>query len=237
MEALGDPIAPPDSRERPHAAGGPVDHLDLLAQASLAGVVSQLTNGLAHETRNSLNALAIHLEVLADKLREPGSEQVPAHLDKNLQAARTQIRRLDDTLRRFGEFAAGRSESSDLAALLSNAGALCAYHLRRSGAELIFDLPERVLLRGDPALLSQLAVEVVLFASAAGAGARTRFGATAASGIAAIRMEIDSERGGCDASEGLQALVARLGGRIVTGSGSFPAWEMSLPLARGERSG
>ncbi|HEY0840026.1 MAG TPA: histidine kinase dimerization/phospho-acceptor domain-containing protein, partial [Vulgatibacter sp.] len=183
MEALGDPIAPPDSHERPRAAGDLVDHLDLLAQASLAGAVSQLTNGLAHETRNSLNALAIHLEVLADKLREPGSDQVPANLEKNLQAARAQIRRLDDTLRRFGEFAAGRTESRDLAALFSNAASLCAYHLRRSGAELIFDLPEGVMLEGDPALLSQLAVEVVLHAAAAGAGARTRFGATATSGF------------------------------------------------------
>lgn len=237
MEALGDPIAPLDSHGRRNVGNDPSGNLDLLALASLARVVSQLTNGLAHETRNSLNALAIHLEVLSDKLREPGTEEIPAHLEKNLQAARTQIRRLDDTLRRFGEFTAGRTESRDLARLFANAQALCAYHLRRSGAELFFDLPEGVILEGDPALLSQLAVETLLFAAATGAVARARFVVTTAAGFAAIRVEVDSERGRAGVPEGLLALVARLGGSIVAATGPLQAWEMSLPLARGERSG
>jgi len=234
IEALGDPNAAHDERRRsdsgPATAGA-----DLLAQASLAGVVSQLTNGLAHETRNSLNALAIHLEVLADKLREPGTEKVPAHLEKNLQAARAQIRRLDDTVRRFGEFASGRTETRDLVRLFANAAELCAYHMRRTGTELVVDLPEDVVPQGDPAVLSQLAVEVVLLGARAMGGGRLRIEGRPDGDRLILRVAAGGDRGA--PPESIVALVGEVGGAVAACSGAQQGWELSLPLAKNGRSG
>ncbi|HWV39502.1 MAG TPA: hypothetical protein VN033_13615 [Vulgatibacter sp.] len=234
MEALGDPSASQDERRRPDAGRAAAGE-GLVAQASLAGIVSQLTGGLVHETRNSLNALAIHLEVLADKLREPGSGRVPSHLEKNLQAARTQIRRLDDTVRRFGEFAAGRTETRDPTRLFSNAGELCAYHLRRMGTDLVLDLPEGVVLRGEPAVLSQLAVEVVLRASSATGGGRVRIDGRSDGDRLVVRIALGDAP--VAPSEGLVALVRELGGGIAARGGAKQVWELTLPLARYGRSG
>lgn len=233
MEALGEPSAPPDEERRP--SGRVTPGRELLARASLAGVVSQLTNGLAHETRNSLNALAIHLEVLADKLREPGSETVPAHLEKNLQAARAQIRRLDDTMRRFGEFAAGRTEARDVAWLFSNAANLCAYHLRRTGTEVAIDVPEGAFPRGDPAVLSQLAVEVLLGASTVAGGRRLRIDGAFDGDRLDLRIALEGTR--FVPPEGVVTLAGALGGAVVAHGGSPLGWEMSLPLANRERPG
>lgn len=234
IEALGDPNAAQDERTRADS-GWASAGLDLLAQASFAGVVSQLTSGLAHETRNSLNALAIHLEVLADKLREPGTEKVPAHLEKNLQAARAQIRRLDDTVRRFGEFASGRTEARDPMTLFTNAAALCAYHMRRTGTELVIDLPEDVVPRGDPAVLSQLAVEVVLHGARATGGGRLRLEGGADGDRLVLLIAMGGDRGA--PPESIVALVGELGGAIAARSGAQQGWEMSLPLAKNGRSG
>jgi len=62
--------------------------------------------GLLHDARNPLNALAINLEVLTDKIRQ---SEAPATGEKNLKAMREQIRRVDSMLRRFGDFLAPRA--------------------------------------------------------------------------------------------------------------------------------
>ncbi|WP_223757352.1 histidine kinase dimerization/phospho-acceptor domain-containing protein [Myxococcus sp. RHSTA-1-4] len=71
--------------------------------AARYGVVATLMDSLLHDVRNPLNALAIHLEVLSEKLKaETG--QVPASQEKNLKAMREQIQRVDGILRQFSEF-------------------------------------------------------------------------------------------------------------------------------------
>ncbi|HXN41127.1 MAG TPA: histidine kinase dimerization/phospho-acceptor domain-containing protein, partial [Myxococcaceae bacterium] len=65
-----------------------------------------LVLGLLHDARNPLNALAINLEVLTDKLRQ---SEAPATGEKNVKAMREQIRRIDSMLRRFGDFLAPRA--------------------------------------------------------------------------------------------------------------------------------
>ena len=65
--------------------------------------VPTLMDSLLHDVRNPLNALAIHLEVLSEKLKaETG--QVPASQEKNLKAMRDQIQRVDGILKLFSDF-------------------------------------------------------------------------------------------------------------------------------------
>jgi len=126
----------------------------------------QLTNGLSHESRNSLNALAIHLEVLADKLRDP-TGAIPAHLDKNLQASKAQVRKLSEILERFSEFVAMRREGGDLAAAVENAKKLCSFQLRRADIAVHLDLPDGIRVDMDPPELQRMLVRAFLAVAAA----------------------------------------------------------------------
>jgi signal transduction histidine kinase len=67
----------------------------------------RLMDGMLHDARNPLNALAINLEVLSEKLKGEDGE-VPASQDRNLKAMREQIFRVDTILRRFADFIAPR---------------------------------------------------------------------------------------------------------------------------------
>ena len=80
---------------------------DPVVGAARYGAVPALMDSLMHDVRNPLNALAIHLEVLSEKLKaETG--QVPPSQEKNLKSMRDQIQRVDAILRRFAEFIVNR---------------------------------------------------------------------------------------------------------------------------------
>lgn len=76
----------------------------------VGGILSEtarvLVLGLLHDARNPLNALAINLEVLTDKIRQ---SEAAATGEKNVKAMRKQIRRMDVMLRQFGDFLAPRA--------------------------------------------------------------------------------------------------------------------------------
>ncbi|MCI0570564.1 MAG: histidine kinase [Myxococcaceae bacterium] len=79
----------------------------VLVEAVRYRVCSTLVDSLLHDARNPLNALAIQLEVLSERLKvETG--QLPAPQDKSLRAMREQVARLDAILRQFGDFMASR---------------------------------------------------------------------------------------------------------------------------------
>ena len=80
--------------------------LDLVMDGLLGETARALVSGLLHDARNPLNALAINLEVLTDKIRQ---SEAPATGEKNVRAMREQIRRIDSMLRRFGDFLAPRA--------------------------------------------------------------------------------------------------------------------------------
>lgn len=84
--------------------------------AARYGAVQALMDSLLHDVRNPLNALAINLEVLTEKLRlETG--QVPPSQEKNLRAMREQIQRVDGLLRQFAEFIVFRGGTAGEASL------------------------------------------------------------------------------------------------------------------------
>lgn len=65
--------------------------------------VCQLAAGVAHEIGNPLNALNIHLQVLARDLREETAlaEDAREHYDGLVQVARSEVARLDTIIRQF----------------------------------------------------------------------------------------------------------------------------------------
>ncbi|XXF75028.1 histidine kinase dimerization/phospho-acceptor domain-containing protein [Myxococcaceae bacterium GXIMD 01537] len=89
---------------------------DPVVGAARYGAVPALMDSLLHDVRNPLNALAINIEVLSEKLKaETGS--VPASQEKNLRAMREQIRRVDGLLRQFSDFIVFRGGGSGEASL------------------------------------------------------------------------------------------------------------------------
>lgn len=69
---------------------------------------SHLVESLLHDARNPLNALAINLEVLNEKLKDDDGV-VPESREKNIKAMREQIFRVDAILRQFAEYIAPRA--------------------------------------------------------------------------------------------------------------------------------
>jgi signal transduction histidine kinase len=61
----------------------------------------RLVDSMIHEARNPLNAIAIHLEIVNEKLRKAGAS---VGVDSNLQAMRSQLARVDELLKKFSSF-------------------------------------------------------------------------------------------------------------------------------------
>jgi signal transduction histidine kinase len=106
---------------------------DPVVDAARYGAVPTLMDSLLHDVRNPLNALSIHLEVLAEKLKGEAG-QVPPSQEKNLKAMREQIQRVDGILRRFTEFIVSRAGSpgdADLSETTTRAMEVLAHESRR----------------------------------------------------------------------------------------------------------
>jgi len=73
---------------------------DELAVARRLSAVGRLTRGVAHEVKNPLNAMAIHLDLLQEKSRAGAGREAERHLD----IIRHEIARLDRVVRAFLDF-------------------------------------------------------------------------------------------------------------------------------------
>jgi len=79
--------------------------LNPAVRAALVDSTPRLVDSLVHEARNPLNAIAINVEVLTDKLRQAA---LLGGTEKYLRAMRDQVFRVDGILRRFADFLAPR---------------------------------------------------------------------------------------------------------------------------------
>ncbi|MDP1569848.1 MAG: ATP-binding protein [Vicinamibacterales bacterium] len=74
----------------------------LVAMSQRVAALGRLTAGVAHEVKNPLNAMTIHLELVRQKLAQgAASEAITAHLD----VIGTEIARLDEVIQGFLKFA------------------------------------------------------------------------------------------------------------------------------------
>jgi len=205
----------------------------LVVGAARGELLARLSAGLVHEARNPLNAMAIHLEVLADKLRDPETGEVPAALSRNVEAARTQVRRLDELLRRYGEFAAGQGSGDDLEACVRRAVALSEYHLRRAGLTASVAAQQGKPL-GQPDAVCHALLELLHLAiERAAPGSELRITARAdESGVevalAAVGEEAKAEERSV-AMEAARAIASSLGGEIEANAGETWSWRLRLP--------
>ncbi len=133
--------------------------------------LGRLSAGVAHEVKNPLNAMAIHLELLRQALAgRPAGDGAPA-VDQAValqyvQTIAEEIRRLDQVVQGFLKFTRPqevRLEPIRLHDLLEELQPTIAPEAARTGVDLVLDCPPEVPeVNGDPGLLRQVFLNLAL---------------------------------------------------------------------------
>ena len=124
--------------------------------ADRALLLERVAIGLAHEGKNPLHNMVLHLQLMAEKLSQPGRQQVGSPIQKHLSALRDGIGRVDHLLKAFGEFAAPDHLPPDLGAAVHRALQLFAYDARRSGVQFQHKGPAALVVDSESHVLGDL---------------------------------------------------------------------------------
>ncbi|MGZ6098323.1 MAG: histidine kinase dimerization/phospho-acceptor domain-containing protein [Myxococcaceae bacterium] len=124
-------------------------------------------DSLVHDVRNPLNALAINVEILQEKLARAAGGEVPASQAKNLQAMREQIARVNGMLGEFARFLAppsGAPVAASLDQVLRDALGVLAHASRRARVKVAVEEPagQATVAAMDPSALGFLVMTAVL---------------------------------------------------------------------------
>ena len=133
----------------------------LVSYSAKLAALGRLTSGVAHEVKNPLNAMTIHLELLKEKLGVSSDEA-----QENVAVIESEIRRLDRVVQGFLRFIRPREitlNPVDLNALLRGLIALLEPEWQPKGIRFTFR-PESALspVTGDEELLHQAFMNIVL---------------------------------------------------------------------------
>ncbi|MCC6858833.1 MAG: PAS domain-containing protein [Bryobacterales bacterium] len=132
-------------------------HLEVATR--LAGI-SRLTSGVAHEIKNPLNAIALHLEVLKSKLDEDGEGAA------EIQVITREIRRLDRVVKTFLDFNRPvdlKMREVDLVSLLREISALVSLQAKEQDVKVEFEADSGTApIRADRDLIKQAILNVVV---------------------------------------------------------------------------
>lgn len=134
------------------------DEIEMSRRLSASG---RLTRGVAHEVKNPINAIVLHLQLLQNKLasQEPDTRR---HMD----IIDSEIRRLDRVVQTLVDFTRPRDlhlEDTDLRHLLEDVAQLAAPDAEQHGVKIDLHLPElRLPVRVDTDLIKQAFLNVVI---------------------------------------------------------------------------
>lgn len=121
--------------------------------------ISRLTGGVAHEIKNPLNAIALHLELLRGRMHEHDLDQ------RELNVIASEIARLDRVVKTFLDFTRPvelKPRDVDLVELSRQVASLVWPQAERLGVMVRFDPGEAsATIRGDEDLLKQAVLNVV----------------------------------------------------------------------------
>jgi len=197
-------------------------------------VVARMMESLMHEARNPLNALSINLGVLAQKLR--GADGlVPATQEKNLQAMREQVARVDDILKLFADFMALKVSGADgdFSHAVERAVAALGHEGRRAQVRFKTQVtPNLKVPAADAASLYFMALQPLLRAVARSeAGTEVAISLTRESDRSLLRVLDGGGKGGVEpfpnAVPALRFLARQWHGDVHVSHGEL---ELTLPL-------
>ncbi len=134
------------------------DEIEMSRRLSASG---RLTRGVAHEVKNPINAIVLHLQLLRNKLaqQEPDTRR---HMD----IIDTEIRRLDRVVQTLVDFTRPRDlhlEEVDLRRLMEEVAQLAAPDAEQHGVTIQRHMPEqRLPIKVDIDLMKQALLNVVI---------------------------------------------------------------------------
>jgi PAS domain S-box-containing protein len=123
--------------------------------SSRLAAISRLTGGVAHEIKNPLNAMALHLEVLRSKLETEQPE---------VEVIAREIKRLDNVVKTFLTFNRPielQAKPLDLDEVVQQVLALVSVDAEAKNIRIETVLTDKLWLNGDPDLLKQAILNVV----------------------------------------------------------------------------
>ena len=167
------------------------DEIEMSRRLSASG---RLTRGVAHEVKNPINAIVLHLHLLQNKLQqlEPGTRR---HLD----IIGSEIHRLDRVVQILIDFTRPRDlklEEADLRRLLDEVASLAAPDAAQHGVTVVRHLPAKPLVvKADLDFMKQAILNVVINGiQAMTAGGQLTISARRDEGM--VTMEIRDTGGG-----------------------------------------
>ena len=134
------------------------DEIEMSRRLSASG---RLTRGVAHEVKNPINAIVLHLQLLRNKLaqQEPDTRR---HMD----IIDTEIRRLDRVVQTLVDFTRPRDlhlEELDLRRLMEEVAQLAAPDAEQHGVTIDRQMPQqRLPIKVDVDLMKQALLNVVI---------------------------------------------------------------------------
>src|SRR5258708_28388062 len=129
------------------------DEIEISRRLSASG---RLTRGVAHEVKNPINAIVLHLQLLQNKLQQDDPET-----SRHMDIIGNEIRRLDPVLHILVDFTRPRDlrlEEVDMRKILEGVLALAAPEAARHGVRIVQQLPnqdEARMVRAGPDLMKQ----------------------------------------------------------------------------------
>jgi PAS domain S-box-containing protein len=121
----------------------------------------RLTRGVAHEVKNPINAIVLHLQLLQNKL-----QQVDPDTSRHMEIIGNEIHRLDRVVQILVDFTRPRDlhlEEIDLCRLLEDVASLAAPDAEQHGVAITRELPPEPLhVKVDTDLMKQAILNVVL---------------------------------------------------------------------------
>lgn len=124
--------------------------------ADRARLLERVAVGLAHEGKNPLHNMMLHLQLMAEKLNPQPGAPTGSPVQRHLQSLRDGISRVDLLLKFFGEFASPEHVAPDLGAAVARSVLLFAYEARRFNVEVEQHGPASLLVASPSGVLSDL---------------------------------------------------------------------------------
>jgi PAS domain S-box-containing protein len=123
--------------------------------------LGRITSGIAHEVKNPLNAMVIHLEILRSKLESTNGNPTP-----HIEILDSEIKRLDRVVATFLNFTRPvevHLQPVNVNAILSQVVALASTEAEERGVSISQRLsPGRLMVKGDADLLTQALLNVII---------------------------------------------------------------------------
>jgi signal transduction histidine kinase len=134
------------------------DEIELSRRISASG---RVTRGVAHEVKNPINAIVLHLQLLRNKM-----QQVDPDAGRHVDIIDNEIHRLDRVVQILVDFTRPRElhmEDADLKQLLDEVLLLASPDAAQHGVEIVRDLgSETIPVKVDMDLVKQAILNVVL---------------------------------------------------------------------------